>query len=215
MIFDTVNAVALNGLEAAINSALKFDQGTQKKLQALDQQVLLVNCALPPIQIAIEIHKQGVSLHKDWQGDPAITLSGSLVALANLAINSKNASSFADSGVNVSGNLETLRQLNDLLSTLDIDWEAALAELLGDIPAHIIGDVVRQSAKFGAENKDRALSAVREISQEELLLTPTSHEYEVFKQGVRQLTSDTDRLMAKIQRFKTQLESGITGNSVQ
>ena len=41
-------------------------------------------------------------------------------------------------------NLETLRQLNDLLGALDIDWEAAIADLLGDVPAHIIGDVIRK-----------------------------------------------------------------------
>lgn len=211
MIFDTVNAVALSGFETAINTALKYDPATQKKLQSLDQQVLLIDCALPPVQIAIEAHKQGVNLHKDWQGEATITLSGSLVALANLAINSKDSSSFADSGVKVSGNLEALRQLNELLSTLDIDWEAALAELLGDIPAHIIGEVVRKSAKFSADNRERATSALREISQEELKLTPTPDEYNLFKQDVRQLASDTDRLMAKIQRLKTKIESDITG----
>ena len=123
-------------------------RGTQKKLKALDQQVLLINCALPPIQIAIEPHKDGISLHKDWQDEAAITLSGSLVALVNLAINSSDTSSFADSGVKVSGNLETLRQLNDLLGALDIDWEAAIADLLGDVPAHIIGDVIRKTTTY-------------------------------------------------------------------
>ena len=211
MIFDAVNAVALSGIETAINTALKYDPAAQKKLQSLDQQVLLIDCVTPSVQIAIEAHKQGVNLHKDWQGDATVTLKGSLVALVNLAINSKEASSFANSGVQVSGNLETLRQLNELLSTLDIDWEAALAELVGDIPAHIVGEVVRKSAKFSADNKQRVTSALREISQEELKLTPTSDEYNLFKKDVRQLASDTDRLMAKIQRLKTKIESDITG----
>ena len=214
MIFDTVSAAALSGFEAVINAALNYDQGTQKKLKALDQQVILINCALPPIQIAIEPHKDGISLHKDWQDEAAITLSGSLVALVNLAINSRDTSSFADSGVKVSGNLETLRQLNDLLGALDIDWEAAIADLLGDVPAHIIGDVIRKTTTFSANNKERVTSALREISQEELKLTPTSGEYQVLKQGIRQLASDTDRLMAKFQRFTAQLASDTPEKSV-
>jgi ubiquinone biosynthesis protein UbiJ len=214
MIFAAVNAIALSGLETTINVALKYDQATHQKLQHLDQKVLLIDCVLPSLQIAIEPSKEGVMLHENWQGEPAITLSGSLVALTNLAINSRDSGSFAESGVKVSGNLEALRQYNDILTTLDIDWEAALAELLGDIPAHIIGDVVRKTAKFSTDNRDRATSALREISQEEFKLTPSSNEYQTFKQGVRQLASDTDRLMAKVQQFKAQLELQLKGKSV-
>ena len=213
MIFDKVNAIALSGLETTINTALKFDPATQKKLQNLDKKVLLIDCVLPPIQIAIEPHRQGISLHNDWQGEAAITLSGSLVALANLAINSMDSSSFADPGVNVSGNLESLRQFNELLTTLDIDWEAALAEVLGDIPAHIIGDIVLKTAKFGAENRHRATSALREVSQEELRLTPSFIEYQHFEQEVRQLAADTDRLMARIKKLQAQIKPDNTGNS--
>ena len=205
MIFSTVHAAALSGIEATINTALQYDPGTQQKLQHLEQQVLLIDCALPPIQVAIEPHKEGLSLHDSWSGEAAVTLSGSLVALANLAISNRDSGSFANSGVQVSGNLESLRQFNELLSALDIDWEAALADLLGDIPAHIIGETLRKSAQFKTQTMHRALSAFTEISQEELRLTPSPSEYQQFKQGVRQLASDTDRLMAKIEKLKTQI----------
>ena len=205
MIFSTVHAAALSGIEATINTALQYDPGTQQKLKQIEQQVLLIDCALPPIQVAIEPHKEGLSLHDSWSGEAAVTLSGSLVALANLAISNQDSGSFANSGVKISGNLESLRQFNELLSALDIDWEAALADLLGDIPAHIIGETLRKSAQFKEQTVQRATSVLTEISQEELRLTPSPSEYQQFKQGVRQLASDTDRLMAKLDKLRAQI----------
>ena len=205
MIFSTVHAAALSGIEATINGALRYDAGTQKKLQSLDQQVLLIDCVLPPIRIAVESSEDGLRLYDSWTGEAAVTVSGSLVALANLAITNRGSSSLANSGVKVSGSLESLQQFSEVLSTLDIDWEAALADLLGDIPTHIIGETLRKSAQFKEQTLERATSALTEISQEELRLTPSPSEYQQFKQGVRELATDTDRLMAKLNKFLAQI----------
>jgi len=47
-----------------------------------------------------------------------------------MAINADEMVSFSGTGVNVSGNLEVLRQLNHIMAELDIDWEAFWRELL-------------------------------------------------------------------------------------
>lgn len=213
MIWSSLQSSALQAVETLINGALSYDSASREKLSSIEHQVLLVDCALPPLKVAIEASRDRICLHQHWQGEAAVTVSGSLVALTNLAISSKESSAFADSGVQVSGNLQTLHQLNHILANLDIDWEAALADLLGDIPAHIIGETVRKSARYRAESKQRIRSALTEVAQEEFKLTPNPSELQQFKTEVRQLAADTDRLVARAQKLFDSINQKTTGNS--
>ena len=125
-----------------------------------------------------------------------------MVSIAGMAINSGDMVSFSGTGVNVTGNLEMLRQLNQIMAGLDIDWEAALAALVGDIPAHLMAESIRNSANFRANAADRATSLLVEVSQEELQLTPSKNEYDDFVQSVRHLATDADRLAARANRLR-------------
>ena len=214
MMWGALHATAISGLEAAINGALKYDPATRRDLALLDQQILLVDCTMPPLRIAVEARKDGIILHDNWQGETAVTISGSLVALASMAVNSRDTSSFADSGVQLSGNLETLRKLNNILSHLDVDWEAALADLVGDVPAHIVAETLRKSAQYASKNIQRATSAMVEVAQEELKLTPSRSEYQLFAENVRQLASDTDRLIAKAEKLREKIEQRVARSSI-
>ena len=198
MIFDILNTTAISGLETAINTALKYDPGTVRDLSELENQVLLIDCSMPSMRIAIETSQQKIILHNNWDGEAAVTIQGTLIALAKMAANTSDASSFANSGVQLSGNLETLHKLHKILSKLNIDWEGGLADLVGDVPAHIIGSAMRQSAQASRESLQRASSALVEIAQEEFEIIPSKNSFKHFKQDVRQMAADTDRIMARL-----------------
>ena len=198
MIFDILNTTAISGLETAINTALKYDPGTVRDLSELEGQVLLIDCSIPSIRIAIETSQQKIILHNNWDGEAAVTIQGTLIAMAKMAANTSDASSFANSGVQLSGNLETLHKLHKILSKLNIDWEGGLADLVGDVPAHIIGSAMRQSAQASRESLQRASFALVEIAQEEFEIIPSKNSFKHFKQDVRQMAADTDRIMARL-----------------
>lgn len=198
MIFDVLNTTAISGLETAINTALKYDPGTVRDLSELEGQVLLIDCSMPSMRIAIETSQQKIILHNNWDGEAAVTIQGTMISLAKMAANASDTSSFANSGVQLSGNLETLHKLHKILSKLNIDWEGGLADLVGDVPAHIIGSAMRQSAKASRESLQRASSALVEIAQEEFEIIPSKNSFKHFKQDVRQMAADTDRIMARL-----------------
>ena len=54
MIFDALHTTAISGLETAINTALKYDAGTVRDLSELEGQVLLVDCTMPVMRIAMK-----------------------------------------------------------------------------------------------------------------------------------------------------------------
>ncbi|MGB2533047.1 MAG: ubiquinone biosynthesis accessory factor UbiJ [Porticoccaceae bacterium] len=213
MIFSTLQAGALSGLELAINSALKYDPATLRELSTLEGQVLLLDCTSPAMRIAVQISQQQITLYSGWEDEAAITLQGSLIALAKMAANASDTSSFAGTGVQLSGNLETLHKLHKILSQLDIDWEGALADIIGDIPAYMIGSALRKSADIAKQNKQRVTSALTEVAQEELQIVPSRNGFEQFKKEVREMASDTDRLMARTNLLRQQIDQMLNGQT--
>lgn len=192
---------ALEGAETLINAALTKDPASKQALTKLEGQVLLVESTLPPLTIAIEPTATGIQLHDNWDGNVAVTINGTLIAMAAIAVNAKESISFSGTGVNVSGNLDTLHQLNKIMGDVDIDWEGALAEIIGDIPAHLVAKGIRNSAVIRKDIVTRASSGLVEVAQEEFNLTPSKNEFEAMIPDIRQLSADADRLAARVRRL--------------
>ncbi|MDB3884562.1 hypothetical protein N9320_03105 [Porticoccaceae bacterium] len=192
---------ALEGAETLINGALTKDPASKQALTKLEGQVLLVESTLPPLTIAIEPTATGIQLHDNWDGNVAVTINGTLIAMAAIAVNAKESISFSGTGVNVSGNLDTLHQLNKIMGDVDIDWEGALAEIIGDIPAHLIAKGIRNSEVIRKDIVTRASSGLVEVAQEEFNLTPSKNEFEAMIPDIRQLSADADRLAARVRRL--------------
>lgn len=208
MIFAALQSAALEGAEKIINAALVHDPASAERLRALEGKVMLVDSSMPPLRIAVEPSATGLMLHSNWQDDADVTVTGTLVSLTAMAINADEMVSLSGTGVNVSGNLEVLRQLNHIMAELDIDWEAALAELIGDVPAHLLGETIRNSDEFRSHALKRAQTALAEVSQEELRLTPSANEYQGFVQSVRHLSTDVDRLVARANKLRLSIQQG-------
>jgi ubiquinone biosynthesis protein UbiJ len=94
------------------------------------------------------------------------------------------------------------------MAGLDIDWEAALAELVGEIPAHLIAESIRNSAQYRTAALQRAQTALAEVSQEELRLTPSKNEFDEFMASVRHVTADIDRLTARANKLRLMIKEG-------
>jgi ubiquinone biosynthesis protein UbiJ len=208
VIFAALQSAALEGAEKIINAALVHDPASAERLRALEGKVMLVDSSMPPLRIAVEPSATGLMLHSNWQDDADVTVTGTLVSLTAMAINAGEMVSLSGTGVNVSGNLEVLRQLNHIMAELDIDWEAALAELIGDVPAHLLGETIRNSDEFRSHALKRAQTALAEVSQEELRLTPSANEYQGFVQSVRHLSTDVDRLVARANKLRLSIQQG-------
>ena len=203
---------ALEGVERLINRALEYDPVSAKALTHLDGQIIRIDSTMPPISISISIGTvgQGVKLHSERQEDSDVTIEGTLVSMVSVALSSKESMSFSGTGVKVSGNLDTLNQLNKIIGNLDIDWEGALAQIIGDLPAHLFAKTVRNSAAFKTQTSARASSAIVEVAQEEFQLTPSKNEFETIGPQIRRLSSDVDRLTAKVKKFQVKVNQHIS-----
>lgn len=206
MIFSAIQASAFEAAEKIINAALEYDPATQRRIAELEGKLLLIESTLPPFSVAIEATNTGIMLHSNWQDKADTSVSGPLLAMVELGISSDQHISFAGTGISVNGDLDFLIKINNLLKELDVDWEAALASIIGDIPAHLLAGNLRSSAAKAAQAGSRAKSAAIEIVQEELRASPTSSEFEEFSLGVRQLSNEVERAAARLDKSRRIIE---------
>ena len=202
MFFSALQSGAFEAAESLINGALKYDPATLRKMGELEGKVLLIESTMPPLKLAMETNGQGIMLHSNWQDKADTTVSGSLISIAGLAVNSASQASFSGSGVNVSGDLDLLLKINNLMAEINVDWEDILASVIGDIPAHLMADKLRKSAAMAKDVAQRAKSAAAEVAKEELRVTPTSPEFKGFSQQVRELSSGVERAAARINKSR-------------
>ncbi len=206
MIFSAMQASAFEAAEKLINTALEYDPATQRQIAALEGKLLSVESDMPPLRVAIEATSTGIMLHSNWQDSADTTISGSLLAMLSLAANNDEQISFAGTGISVNGDLDFLIKINNLMRNINVDWEAALATVIGDIPAHIFADTVRRSSTEAKNAGRRAKSAAAEIAQEELRLTPSAAEFQDFSDRVRHLSSEVERAAARINKSRHKIE---------
>ena len=63
MLFGAFQSTAISGLETAINAALKYDPGTLRDLSEIEGQVLVIDCNMPDLSIAVEAQQQQIIIH--------------------------------------------------------------------------------------------------------------------------------------------------------
>jgi ubiquinone biosynthesis protein UbiJ len=215
VIFNAMQASAFEAAEKIINAALEYDPATQRQIAALEGKLLLIESNLPPLKLAIEATSSGIMLHSNWQDSADTTVSGSLIAMLSLAASSDQHISFAGTGISVTGDLGFLIEINKLMRNLDVDWEGALAAIIGDIPAHLLAKQLRSSSKTAADMGRRAKSAAAEIAQEELRATPSESEYDEFSQRVRHLSTEVERAAARMNKSRRIIERLVTEKLAQ
>lgn len=215
MVDPTLQTGVLMALERSINGALALDIGTRKKLMDMAGNSFKIVCTQPDASVFMIIESEGISLRSHYEGGnnegnaskytPTATLKGPLTAYLHLLASEDKGAELINGELQFSGNSQPLLEMQNILSELELDWEAELAPLLGDIPTHLLGKGVRHLMQFGQNTKNTFLRHAEEYLHEEGRLLPTQDEAEDFFDDIAKLKERAERLEAKIQRLKAKL----------
>lgn len=196
---NTLTIAALASAEKMLNTALRYDPATRIGLARLEGKIIALHITAPAINIFIMPMDDELRLMGNWDGDVDTRITGSLLALAQLA--QTEIHNLKDSGVTVMGDLSLLADMQHLMKNLDIDWEEMLSQFTGDIIGHQTAQLIR--AQFGWA-KDRAQNAQRlagEFLTEELKTLPGKPELEDFYRQVDDLRLAVDRAAARVEKL--------------
>jgi len=204
MIDPTITTAATAGLEATINKALQYDPATRLKLQALTGKSLAVE--ISELNLLLCVHFETDIVRLSSNGDGATTrLVGSLPGLINLALSERV--NLADSDVQAWGNTALLADIKVIASDLDLDWEEAINDWLGDILGHQVAEKLRFQFGWLKQRSKAGKRLLSEFITEELRAVPSDSEVRDFNDQVDNLRLAADRANARFERLKQKFSS--------
>ncbi len=194
--------VLTSAIEAVINTALRYDPASKQQLSTLTD-ILAIESTAPAITLYCHGTEDGVRIMGYCESPVATQLKGSPLALLSLL---KQPTNLANSGVELVGSVGLLQQWQQLLQQLDIDWEDAISNVLGDIAGPLAMKTFRGSISWTHNQKEEQLRLLKEYLTEELRAIPSKTELEDFYSAVSDTAMDVDRLSARatqlFNRFK-------------
>lgn len=194
-----ITTAALVACEKTINKALEYDPATRAALVSCEDKILSIKISIPSCKLFIFFEKDAMRLMSNWQGSVDTELSGSLLALAQIA--STPVHNLKNSGVTATGDLQLLANLQKIAKSIDIDWEEMLSKLLGDVVGHQTANVIRRSHKWQKQQANNLQRLTSEFVTEELQAIPSKVELEYFYQQIDELHLAADRLKARFERL--------------
>lgn len=202
----TLETFALERLQQLVNHALAYDPGSRLALEELAGKTLVVGFRFPPLEFCLQFLPGGeISLSTERPESPDLQLLGSPVSLALLTLDADQRMSLAGSGVAIEGDHDILRTLGKIITHLEIDWEQALANLIGDIPAHLAGKAIRSARNWQRQASTRSTTGVAEYLREETNFAIGKKEADSYFTATGLLAEDVDRLAARINKLRIRM----------
>lgn len=202
---DMLHALILTPLESAINSLLQSDPVTCLALKRLTGRIIQIEATDLNQSVFIIPFNGGIQLQAHLEGDSDVTLSGTSNRLLQLISSDNKAEHFFGNGISVSGETSLANQFQQLLADTDIDWEALLADYIGDLAAHQLSEFTKSQLSFVTRIGNSFSENIHEYIQEEAQLLPTRPEAEAFMADVDYLKDRAERLAARLSALEKKL----------
>jgi ubiquinone biosynthesis protein UbiJ len=189
-------------LAHALTRLIATDSVAMARLRALRGRVAAVhvNGIAPTLYAAVD--GDALILATATARDPDVTLSGRIVDFVEFARARRGAETVPAGRLQISGDLGTAQALQALLDDLDVDWEALLAERVGEVAAHQAGRGVRAATARLTAARTAWREDLGAWLQDEARLLPAPDEVEAFMRETMALASDVERLAARFARLR-------------
>ncbi len=189
-------------LEAAANRLLQADPDIAPRLQRLQGRVLQLTISGLGVQLYALVSDGSVVFFADFGGEADVHLTAPPLALARMAWQRRHGLDGRADDVQMSGDMQAARQFQQLLASLDVDWEELLAQRVGDVLARQAG-LLAEGLKHWLQRSQTTLDmAVRDYIQEEARHSPTAIEMRNLGDDVDELRMAVDRLDARLRRLR-------------
>lgn len=188
--------------ESALNQALGFDHAGRKALQEALTGPIQFELARPlPLTLTLQSVGERITVTSGPVEQPALVLSGSPLAFASLAGGDQDV--FSQQRIRVTGDTGLAHQFQRALNQFNPDWEAALADYTGDLPAHFIGQRIRGMLRWSRQAITSMTTNIEEYIHEESGALPGGRELEATFNDIDELNLRTERLEARVRLLES------------
>ena len=199
--------IAINAsLEAAFNAWLQLEASTHgqalNRLQALQGKLIRLHITNPDMQFDILPTTERIRVSTNYAAEPDVTITGSALGFMRLAAAEDSGKAMLAQGVTIAGDTGLGMQFSQILREVNIDWEELASRAVGDVMAHQLGQIARQSKGWLDETAHAMRLNTQEYLQEEARLVPAEAELKAYLDAVDDLRMDVDRLEARLKQLE-------------
>ena len=174
-------SAALAGAEQALNQAISLAPHSHQELDAVSGTLLGVEVTTLDLTVYIEmVTGTDVRLMAHCERETSAFVRGTLEDFAALATSNDPAATLINSGIELEGSSASLITLQQVIARMEIDWEAPLVDILGDVAGHQIAEGLRRFFRWGEGARDSLKRQVSEYLLEEGRLTPFQAEHPTY-----------------------------------
>lgn len=194
-------------LETAINRVLALDAGAAERLERVEGKTLQLDLEGLAITLYLDFAYGVVEISLDHEGEPEARVSGTPVALFNLATPDELGDwGLPGSGVRIEGDATLARDLGKILGQLDPDWRSPLTGLFGEVLGFQVAEGLRQGAGAVREAARSSLDMAGRYLNEESDTLARQEDIDDFNASVDDLRDNVDRFEARLARAERQRE---------
>ena len=183
----------MNLLQAAFEFWLADSPEVRAGFAALAGKRIVVEASDLDAAITLSPHADGVSVSAGADAVHDVRITATLSDLLRLARGAGGAR------LNVDGDAELAQTVRGLVRRVRIDPDERLARVVGDVPAHQLGRLVRGAALFGRDAARRLADMAAEYWQYEARALPTRAEVRAFVDDVDALRDAVERAAARFE----------------
>ena len=192
-------------LQKIINEALSYDSQAQAKLTQLGECNLVLALQEPSLSVSILIERDGFVMIEPTAVEPFnAKVSGKAKDLLAVLKASDRTEAMINHPINIEGDTRTFFGIQDVLANLDVDWEMALGDKLGDLPAHLIADGARFMASV-AKNQWASLQRTKAHMAQEGIDIPAPEQIQSF------VVSTAQRAKGDIEQLADKVKTSLKG----
>ena len=193
----------LKPLEIALNHALRFDMESHEQLQRFAKRSIRIDITNLNIAVIARFSDDRILLETADEHVADLMIKADSFALLKLL---QQPDSLFSNQIQILGDVQFAKQLQDWQQHFDFDWEQQLVRLTGDTLAYPLAQRLRRGFDWLKYNRSEFEQSVAEYLREESHYLPDKSQTTRFMQNVDLLRADTDRLEARIKRLQNTIE---------
>ena len=190
-------------LELAGNRALAHDPVAHARLQKLQGKTMALHIKPIGQSILVAPFPEGLEFSSSIPDTVDVSLTATVSAMIKISRDGMQEAELKQGELEIVGDPIIGQRFAQVIAELDINWEALLAEEIGDSPARYAALAAAQIKGFTIESRSRFKQFVHKLLTEDLGLIANKDEVEPFLDDVDTLRADTDRLAARVKRLQS------------
>ncbi|MFT6352709.1 MAG: ubiquinone biosynthesis protein UbiJ [Neptuniibacter pectenicola] len=195
---EMLQATLFTTAEEICNQLLKRDPVTLQHLERLSGKVIAIELTQPQLSLFLLPNADGLQLQSIYNDTPDTILSGRAIDFLTLITRADRADAMFGKTIQITGDTVLATRLQEILADAQIDWEAMIANLIGELPAHQLALYASWKAQWYKNAGTSALQNLDEYLKEEFRVIPTRPEVNKFYSEVDTLRERVERLSARI-----------------